>query len=62
MPFALDDVNEARVVFDIVSGDGLSPLLAHAKLSGSLTLTLTLTGKNMGAEQINAQLSQLSMI
>ncbi len=60
MPFALDDVNEARVVFDIVSGDGLSPLLAHAKLSGSLTLTLT--GKNMGAEQINAQLSQLSMI
>ena len=58
MPFALDDVNEARVVFDIVSGDGLSPLLTHDKLSGSLTLT----GKNMGAEQINAQLSQLSMI
>ncbi len=58
MPFALDDVNEALVVCDIVSGDGLSPLLTHAKLGGSLTLT----GKNMSAEQINAQLSQLSMI
>ncbi|MBR9652767.1 shikimate dehydrogenase family protein [Thalassovita aquimarina] len=58
VPFGEDDLEQAEIVCDVVTGPSVPPLLLGAEQRGALTVS----GAQMGAQQIPAQLSFIGQV